>query len=318
MHTVVVLASDGVLPFELSIASKIFGSAEDCDGNALYEVVTCTPDGQPVRTAGDFTLGVVHDRSVVAEADTLVIPASPAHTRITSSDTLPADLAAALHLARPGTRLVSVCLASYVLAAAGLLDGRRATTHWRHTAHFQKAYPEVLVQQDVLYVDASGVLTSAGAAAGVDLCLHLVRQDHGSAVANAVARLCVVPPWREGGQAQFIDRPLPAERGASTSPTRAWAMSQLHRPIAVDELAAHARMSRRTFTRVFRSEVGQSAGEWLTQQRLNLARQLLEETDLSVDHVADQAGFGTAFSLRSHFRSALGTSPSAYRRTFHR
>ncbi|MEW2634201.1 helix-turn-helix domain-containing protein, partial [Streptomyces sp. NPDC048389] len=190
------------------------------------------------------------------------------------------------------------------------------TAHWNEAADFQRAFPQVEVDPGVLFVDDGDVLTAAGVAAGVDLCLHLVRRDHGSDVANRVARLCVVPPWREGGQAQFIERPVPQQTAATTSPTRAWALSRLGRPVSLAELAAHARMSVRTFSRRFREEVGMTPVQWLTQQRIDHARRLLETTDLPVDRVADESGFGTAASLRQHMAATVGVSPMTYRQTF--
>jgi transcriptional regulator GlxA family with amidase domain len=315
MHRVVVLALDGVYPFELSIPVRVFGTAAGPDGEPLYEVLTCSLDGNPVATSADFAVAVQHGAELIDRADTLVLPpfvCAPTGRR----DWLPDRLAAALRRVRPGTRIASICTASYVLAAAGLLDGRPATTHWNDAEHFQRTFPAVKVDADVLFVDDGEVLTAAGVASGVDLCLHIVRRDHGSAVANRVARLCVVPPWREGGQAQYIERPVPEPTSASTSPTRQWALSQLHRPITLAELAAHARMSVRTFSRRFRQEVGMTSGQWLTRQRVEHARRLLETTDLPVDRVAAEAGFGTAASLRQHLTEAVGVSPTAYRHTF--
>jgi transcriptional regulator GlxA family with amidase domain len=311
MHRVAVLALDGVIPFELSIPSRIFCAATTDDGGPLYEVVTCTVDGGPVRTAADFSISVAHDASVLATADTVVIP-SPEWT----GEPAP-GVAAALASVRPGTRMVSICLGAYVLAAVGLLDGRPATTHWMHSELFQSLFPRVRVNEDVLFVDDGDVLTSAGAAAGVDLCLHMVRRDHGSAVANVVARRCVVPPWRDGGQAQFVSRPVLEPTAATTASAREWALTRLSTVVGLDEWAAQAGMSRRTFTRRFRDEVGLSPGQWLTRQRVELARDLLETTELPVDVVAERAGFGTAAAMRHHLRSALGTSPMSYRRTFH-
>ncbi|MFI0898209.1 GlxA family transcriptional regulator [Streptomyces sp. NPDC020983] len=317
MHRVVVLALEGVIPFELGIPARIFGSALSPDGQPLYEVIACTLDGRPVNTDAGFAIAVEHDAKALATADTLVIPPSNALGVIRDEGRLPKSLARALELTRPDTRIVSICTASYVLAAAGLLDGRSATTHWKEAEHFQQTFPQVKVDQGVLFVDSGAILTSAGAAAGVDLCLHLVRGDHGSAVANQVARSCVVPPWRDGGQAQYIEQPVPEPSSATTAATRAWALDRLHQPLPLSELAAHARMSIRTFTRRFRAEVGMTPGHWLTTQRLDLARRLLETSDLSIDHVAQRAGFGSANSLRQHLRAAIGISPAAYRRTFH-
>jgi transcriptional regulator GlxA family with amidase domain len=273
--------------------------------------VTCTVDGGPVRTAADFSISVARDASVLATADTVVIP-SPMWNGV-----LAPEVAAALASVRPGTRLVSICLGAYVLAAAGLLDDRPATTHWMHSERFQSQFPRVRVNEDVLFVDDGDVLTSAGAAAGVDLCLHLVRRDHGSGVANVVARRCVVPPWRDGGQAQYVSRPVHEPSSATTAAAREWALTRLSSVVGLDEWAARAGMSRRTFTRRFRDEVGLSPGQWLTRQRVELARDLLETTDLPVDAVAGKAGFGTAAAMRHHLRSAVGTSPMGYRRTFH-
>lgn len=316
MHRVVVLAVDGVIPFELSLASRIFGTARDAGQRPLYEVLTCTLDGAPVATAADFSIAVAHDASVLATAHTVVIPASETMTKMTGPNALPPALAEALTLVRPETRIVSICLASYVLAAAGLLDGLPATTHWRHAADFQRLFPLIKVNPDVLFVDTGRILTSAGAAAGVDLCLHLVRRDHGSGIANHVARSCVVPPWRDGGQAQYVERPVPKVLDAGTAPTQAWALGRLEDPLRLEDLAAHAGMSRRTFTRRFRAEVGQSPGQWLTQQRLDLARHLLEHSQLPVDRIAKRSGFATATSLRQHLHRAIAVSPNAYRKTF--
>lgn len=316
MHHVVVLALDGVIPFELSLASRLFGAATDPEGRPLYEVVTCSVDGRPVRTGADFSISVEHDASVLAGADTVVIPASEHFVQVVDADALPRRAAEALARIRPDARIVGICTATFVLAAAGLLDGRAAATHWYQAARFQRLYPRVELDPDVLFVDTGRVLTSAGAAAGIDLILHLIRLDHGSKVANHAARRCVVPPQREGGQAQYVERPLPQSSDTGTSATRAWALERLHEPLQLADLAGHAGMSRRTFTRRFRAEVGLSPGQWLTQQRVDLARQLLEGSDLPVDRIAERAGFGTGATLRQHLHAVIGISPGAYRRTF--
>ncbi|MEE1789582.1 helix-turn-helix domain-containing protein [Streptomyces sp. BE308] len=320
-HRVVVLALDGLLPFELGIAQRIFGRSLGAEprnkGKKLYEVVTCSvrPPG-PVHTDADFTITVEHGPEALATADTVVIPASyelgPVHTE----GRLTEELAAAFALVRPGTRMVSICTGSYVLAAAGYLDGRPATTHWSSAEHFQRIFPNVRVDPDVLFIDDGDVLTSAGVAAGIDLCLHIVRRDHGAAVANEIARRTVVPPHRDGGQAQYIHRPVPEPQFATTTGARAWALGRLDRPILLRDMARQEAMSVRTFTRRFREEVGVSPGQWLAQQRVERARQLLESTDLSIDQVARDAGFGTATSLRQHLQAALGVPPTVYRRTF--
>ncbi|MER6628235.1 helix-turn-helix domain-containing protein [Streptomyces sp. NPDC000987] len=316
-HRVVVLALDGLLPFELGIPHRIFGRPRDSRGRPLYEVVTCSvrPPG-PVRTDADFSVMVEHGPQALATADTVVVPASYELGPVFEQGVLTEELAAALAHIRPGTRLASICTGVFVLAAAGCLDGRRATTHWAETEHLQRLFPKIDVDPDVLFVDDGDVLTSAGVAAGIDLCLHIVRRDHGTAVANEVARRTVVPPHRDGGQAQYIQRPVPDPQQATTTAARAWALGRLHEPIQLRDLAARESMSVRTFTRRFREEVGVSPGRWLAQQRVERARQLLESTDRSVDQIARDAGFGTAQSMRQHLQTALGVTPTAYRRTF--
>ncbi|MFF5673777.1 GlxA family transcriptional regulator [Streptomyces hygroscopicus] len=315
-HRVVVLALPGVIPFELGIPYRIFGKSRSSTGRRLYEVVTCTPEPGLVSTDADFPIAVDLGPETLAEADTIVVPASYELGPVHEEGRLTEPLAAALAHARPGVRWVSICTGCYVLAAAGLLDGRPATTHWSSVDHFQRLFPTVKVDPDVLFVDDGDVLTSAGVAAGIDLCLHLVRRDYGTAVANDVARRSVVPPHRDGGQAQYIRRPLPEPQQATTTAARAWALGRLDRPISLSELAAQEAMSVRTFTRRFREEVGVSPGQWLTRQRVERARHFLEDTDLSVDQVAREAGFGSPASLRQHFQAAVGVSPTAYRRTF--
>ncbi|MFF9066677.1 GlxA family transcriptional regulator [Streptomyces sp. NPDC014891] len=315
-HRVAVLALPGVPPFELGIPSRVFGSAEDADGRALYEVVICTADGAPVLSDAGFTVQPAAGPEALAAADTVVVPPTHAMPELGRGGPLPPEVAAAIAGIRPGTRLVSICTGSYVLAAAGLLDGRPATTHWNLAPEFRRAYPGVKLDDEVLFVDDGDVLTSAGVAAGVDLCLHMIRRDHGASVANRAARMCVVPPWRDGGQAQFIDRPVPEPTLASTTATRAWALEHLSEPLTLARLAEHARMSLRSFTRRFRDEVGSTPVQWLTAQRLELARQLLETTDLPIDLVAHRAGLGSGNSLRAHMRTAFGVSPAAYRRAF--
>ncbi|MFF0222850.1 GlxA family transcriptional regulator [Streptomyces sp. NPDC004629] len=316
-HRVVVLALDGLLPFELGIPHRVFGRPRDARGRHLYEVVTCSvrPPG-PVETDADFAVHVAHGPEALATADTVVVPASYELGPVYERGVLGEELAAALARVRPGTRLASICTGVYVLAAAGRLDGRPATTHWADAERFQRMFPKIKVDADVLFIDDGDVLTSAGVAAGIDLCLHLVRRDHGTAVANDVARRMVVPPHRDGGQAQYIHRPVPDPQLATTTAARAWALGRLDEPIQLRDLAEQEAMSVRTFTRRFREEVGVSPGQWLTQQRIERARHLLESTDLSVDQVARDAGFGTAQSMRQHLQTALGVTPTAYRRTF--
>ena len=307
---VVVLALDGVYPFELGIPSRILGAA---DGR--YEVLTCTVDGRPVRTSADFSITADHGPEVLETADTVVVAAMP-------PDRIPAELsgpvAAALARIPEHARVVSICTGAFVLAAAGLLDGRRATTHWAVSERFRRAFPRVALDPDVLFVEDGRFLTSAGAASGVDICLHLVRTDHGSALANFVARCCVVPPFRDGGQAQYVEAPVPILRRAGTDSLAAlvdWMVQHLHEELAVDDLARKAHMSPRTFARRFREATGVTPAKWVLAQRVGLAQQLLEQ-GLRVEQVARRSGFGSAATLRTAFARERGTSPSAYARCF--
>ncbi|MBM9505131.1 GlxA family transcriptional regulator [Actinacidiphila acididurans] len=316
-HHIAVFALDGVIPFELGIPLRIFGAARHPDDESpLYEIATCSLRPGPVRTDADFSIMVEHGLAALREADTVVFPASHELGPVYTQGLLTPPLVEAFGAIRPGARVVSICTGSFLLGAAGLLDGRPATTHWSSADLFQRLFPRIRVDPDVLYVDDGDVLTSAGVAAGVDLCLHIVRRDFGTAVANSIARRTVVPPHREGGQAQYIRRPLPEPRLATTEKARAWALDRLDQPLTLRQMADREAMSVRTFTRRFREEVGMSPGQWLTQQRVEHARQLLESTGLGIDQVAQRAGFGTAASMRQHLQAALGVSPTAYRRTF--
>lgn len=315
-HRVAVLALDGAVAFELGIPSRIFtNSTADEQGRPRYVASTCTMDGGPVRTTAGFRALPDHGPEALEQADTIVVPGIRGGSAM-ENGTIEPELALLLRRISPRTRIMSICTGAFVLAAAGLLDGRPATTHWRHTDRFRRLFPQVRLDPDVLFVDDGAVLTSAGGAAGIDLCLHVVRSDHGSEIANRTARASVVAPWRDGGQSQFIERPVPAVGQATTAPTRAWALTRLDRDIELPHLAAHARMSVRTFTRRFREETGSSATRWLLQQRIERARHLLETTDLPIDVVATRSGFGTAASLRQHLHATLGVAPSTYRRTF--
>jgi transcriptional regulator GlxA family with amidase domain len=316
-HAIAVFVRHGLLPIEVGIVHRMFSQARSAEGDALYELLTCTLEPGAIRTDADFTIDVVYGPEALDEADTVVVPASDEdYDPLPGGGRLSSALADAFSRIRPGTRVASICTGSFVLAAAGLLEGRRATTHWRSTDDFRELFPTVRLDPDVLYTDEGDVLTAAGVASGIDLCLHMIRRDHGAAVANEVARGTVVSPHRDGGQAQFIQRPVPEPNYASTGTARAWALEHLDRPIQVKELAAREHMSVRTFTRRFRQEVGLSPGQWLVHHRIERARHLLEETDLSVEEIAAEAGFGTTASLRQHLRATLGLSPSAYRRTF--
>jgi transcriptional regulator GlxA family with amidase domain len=315
MHRVTVLLLPPVVGFDATIAPTLFGQAQGPDGEPLYEVTVCSLDDGSVPSIGGFAMIATAGPEALAAADTVVIPGTrypPARL----DGTLAPEVRAALHTIRPGTRLVSICTGAFVLAAAGLLDGRPATTHWRFADTLRALFPSVRVDENVLFVDDGDVLTSAGLAAGIDLCLHIIRSDHGTQVANEVARYCVVPPWREGGQAQFIDRHLPVADHASTAATREWALAHLDEPLTVQALARHAHMSPRTFNRRFRAETGEAPGSWIRNRRIDRARELLESRNLPVDEVARLSGLGTGGNLRHHLRRGVGMSPSSYRKVY--
>jgi transcriptional regulator GlxA family with amidase domain len=315
VHRIAVLLLPPVVGFDATIPPMLFTNATDADGQPLYEVVTCALTREPVEAVTGFAVLPEAGPEALASADTVVIPGTrypPARV----DGVLPADVSAALATIRPGTRLVSICTGAFVLAAAGLLDGRPATTHWKFADDLRRLHPRVRVDENVLFVDDGDVLSSAGLAAGIDLCLHIIRSDHGAQVANAVARYCVVPPWREGGQAQFIDRQVPANDHFSTAATREWALRHLDEELTVQRLARHAKMSARTFNRRFREETGQAPGAWIRSRRLDRARELLESQDFSVDEVARISGLGSGGNLRHHLRRGVGMSPSSYRKVY--
>ena len=312
LHRVVAVAFDGMAPFELGIVVEVFGLPRPELGVPWYELTVCSPDRGRLRAVGGFTLSVPHGVEAIEAADTVIVPAWPR-----AGEPVPAGLVRALRGAHArGTRMVSICSGAFVLAAAGLLDGRRAATHWRYADRLRAEHPAVEVDDGVLYVDDGDVLTSAGSAAGIDLCLHIVRTDHGSAVANQVARRLVVAPHREGDQAQFIDRPVPAAGDDRLGPALEWALEHLAEPITVADMAARAFMSVRTFTRQFHRATGTSPMAWLIEQRVKASAARLETTDDPVEWVGRGAGFPTPASYRRHFRRVLGVSPSQYRRAF--
>jgi transcriptional regulator GlxA family with amidase domain len=306
MHRLVALAVARVVAFDLSIAAQIFGRADE----GLYSFAVCTAaPGAVATTTPAFALLVEQGLAALERADTVLVPGFEPATA-----PLPGPVLDALRAADArGARLVSICTGAFALAAAGVLDGRRATTHWRDAAALAERFPRVQVAPDVLYIDEGRVLTSAGVAAGIDLCLHLVRRDHGAEAGNRIARRMVVAPQREGGQAQFLERPVPARPQDGLASTRAWALERLDRPLTVRELARHANYSERTFARRFRAETGTTPHQWLIAQRLLEARRLLETSELPVEAIARRCGLGTAAALRQSFRRATHTTPSAYR-----
>ncbi|MFF4219481.1 helix-turn-helix domain-containing protein [Streptomyces nondiastaticus] len=307
--TVALAVTDGMLHFELSVAYEVFGDSLPGGAGPDYRVVVCGPGAVRV---GRFTLEPDYGLDHLRRAGTVIVPAWA-----DVDEDPPADLVDAVRAAHEaGARVVSFCTGAFVLAAAGLLDGRRATTHWVHTEALAARYPRVEVDPDVLYVDNGSVLTSAGKAAAMDLCLHLVRLDHGSSTANALARRLVVPPHRPGGQAQFVTTPVPAQGNHPLAELLPWVSERLDRPLTVEDLARQARMSSRHLGRHFRSVTGTTPLQWLLAQRVRHAQELLETTEDSVDAIAAATGMGTATTLRRHFNRAVGVPPDTYRRTF--
>jgi transcriptional regulator GlxA family with amidase domain len=312
VRSVAAVVLGGVSPFELGIVCEVFGTDRRADGFPAYEFTLCSPDGDPVRTSSGFDVTPGADLGPLATADLIAVPAHPMDRPI------PDALGAALRAATArGAYVVSLCSGAFVLAEAGLLDGRACTTHWRYVDDLARRFPLARVQLNSLYVEDGPVLTSAGTAAGIDACLHLVRRMHGSAVATKLARRMVVPPHRSGGQAQYVEHPVPVTPDAPTlEPLLTWLATNLQRPTPVEELAARVHMAPRTFARRFRAETGTTPHEWITGQRVLAARALLEETDLGVDAVAVRAGFRDAAVLRHHFSRRVGATPHAYRSMF--
>ncbi|MEU6302508.1 helix-turn-helix domain-containing protein [Streptomyces chartreusis] len=308
-NSIALAVTEGMLHFELSLAYEVFGSAPDGVGVPWYDVEVC---GTGTVRVGRFRLEADQGLDRLRHADTVIVPGW-----VDVDVDPPADLVDAVRAAHEaGARVASLCTGAFVLAAAGLLDDRRATTHWAHTDVLAERFPRVAVDPDVLYVDNGSVLTSAGKAAAMDLCLHLVRLDHGSSVANAVARRLVVPPHRAGGQAQFVAAPVPSRDDHPLAALLPWAIERLDRPLTVEDLARRAGMSSRHLGRHFRAVTGTTPLQWLLIQRIRRAQELLENTDDGVDAVAAATGMGTATTLRRHFNRTLGVPPDAYRRTF--
>jgi transcriptional regulator GlxA family with amidase domain len=313
MHTVAVLALDRVIPFDLATPLEVFPRTRLPDGRPAYQVRVCAE--QPEVDTGTFVLRAPWGLDGLTNADTVIVPGIADLTA-----PLPPAVGNALRAAADhGTRIASICTGAFPLAAAGLIDGLRATTHWMAADQLAKAYPTVDVDPNVLYVDNGQILTSAGAAAGLDLCLHMIRRDHGSAVAAHAARLSVMPLEREGGQAQFIahDHVLaPAPRGSALEPLFTWLQDNLHRPLTLDDLAERAGTSTRTLMRHFREQTGTSPLQWLHRSRIRQAQHLLEATDHSVERIGAQVGFGSPTAFRDRFRRSVGVSPQSYRRAF--
>ncbi|NBM15371.1 helix-turn-helix domain-containing protein [Streptomyces sp. GC420] len=315
LRNVAVALVDGVSPFELGVICEVFGLDRSEEGLPVYDFAVCAAEGPGAvgTRSGTFTISVPHGLDRLDEADLIAIPAGQRFEERPYPEPLMDALRRAVDR---GARVLSVCSGAFMLGAAGLLDDRDCTTHWRHAAELVRRHPRARVNPDVLYVDSGSVITSAGTAAGIDACLHIVRQEHGIKVANAIARRMVVPPHRDGGQAQYIDRPLPSSPCDTVGETLAWMERHLDEEITVERLAARALMSPRTFARRFQQETGTTPYRWLLRQRVLLAQQLLEATDETVDAIAGRAGFGNAAAMRHQFLRTLGTTPNAYRRTF--
>ncbi|MGW2183715.1 GlxA family transcriptional regulator [Streptomyces sp. NPDC001732] len=314
MTVVAILALDGVVPFELSVPGQIFGTANEAIGRTHYEVRVCAP-GRRVATPaayGGFHLTTDWDLEALAEADTVVIPGHAGFL-----DDPPATVIAALRTAAEnGARLASVCVGAFTLAATGLLDGHRATTHWQHAAELAERHPAVDVDGSSLYIDNGPLITSAGVAAALDLCLHLVRRDLGAALAATTARRTVMPLQRDGGQSQFIEHPDPTSRDTTLQPVLHWMEAHLHEQLTLDDIARHAAMSVRSLNRHFRTQTSTTPLQWLLRARVHRARELLETTAIPIERIATETGFGAPSTFRQHFARHTGTSPQAYRAAF--
>ncbi|MET3462483.1 GlxA family transcriptional regulator [Variovorax atrisoli] len=314
-ETVAVVAFDGISPFHLSVPCMVFGEDRTDAGASRFRVQVCASEPGELRTNAGFSLVVPHGLEAIRRARIVVVPS----WRDDCSAAPPALIRALQAAHRRGATVMGLCLGAFVLAEAGLLDGRPATTHWKLAPAFAKQYPKVKLQPEVLYVEDGNVLTSAGTVAGIDCCLHLLRVRYGAETANRAARRMVVAPHRQGGQAQYIEQPVPAAAERDRlAPLLEWLGRHLDRPHDLDDLARRALMSRRNFTRRFRESTGTTVGQWMQNQRLALAQRLLETTDHPVERIATGAGFGSAVSLRKHFVSAFKLSPTAYRQQFSR
>jgi transcriptional regulator GlxA family with amidase domain len=312
LKNVVVVVPRVVEPFELAILCEVFGTDRSDDGLPRYEFAVVAAEPGPVRTSIGFTIDVPHDLARLEQAD-LIAVAPPGSTVMDS----PPELLDALRKAVDrGARVLSACTGAFILGAAGLLDGRPCTTHWRHAEELQRQFPDAQVNPDVLFVDDGSVLTSAGSGTAIDLALYVVRQSDGAAVANAIARRMVVPPQREGGQRQFVETKVPTTDANTLEPLLTWMLANLGQEMSVESLAARVHLSPRTFARRFRAETGATPHSWLTAQRVMLAQRLLEDSGHGIETIADLAGFGSSAILRHHFLRRVGTTPQAYRRTF--
>jgi len=317
LTNVAAVVLNGFEAFELGVVAEVFGTDRTSDGLPGYDFAIVAGEPGPLRSSAGFVMAAPEGLDRLDAADLVaVLPAGD--DRCECADWPEPMLAALRGAVDRGAQVLSVCTGAFALGAAGLLDGRACTTHWRHAALLARMYPAAKVDPSVLYVDDEPVITSAGTASGIDACLYLVRKDQGSRVANAIARRMVVPPHRDGGQAQYVDMPIGESDCDTLGEVIEWMQRNLHRLVTVDGLARLAAMSPRTFARRFVQETGTTPQRWLTSQRILLAQQLLEDTDETIDLIADRAGFGNAATFRHHFRGWRGTTPASYRRAFRR
>ncbi|MGW3662590.1 helix-turn-helix domain-containing protein [Streptomyces sp. NPDC005141] len=314
LNNVAAVLLDGVHPFELGVVCEVFGLDRSDEGLPVYEFAVVSAEGPTLGThVAGFTVSTPYGLDRLEEADLVVVPAGDTY----AVRGYPPELLAALRrVVDRGARVLSVCSGVFALGAAGLLDGRRCAVHWQQVDELARQYPRAIIEPDVLYVDEDPVITSAGTAAGIDACLHIVRKEQGPEVANTIARRMVVPPHRDGGQAQYIERPLPRSRCDTVGEVLVWMQRHLDEEMTVEQLAARAHMASRTFARRFQQETGTTPYRWILRQRVLLVQELLEATDETMDAIAGRAGFGNAAALRHQFVRSLGTTPQAYRRTF--
>jgi transcriptional regulator GlxA family with amidase domain len=312
LQTIAVVLIDGMAPFEFGVVCEVFGIDRTEEGVPAFDFRVCGErPGEPLQANVGVQVTPQHGLDALADADLVALPAATIR-----DDYPPAVLEAVRAAHARGATLLTVCSGAFLLGATGLLDGRRCTTHWRHADHLARRFPSVVVDPDVLFVDDGDIITSAGTAAGIDACLHLVRRELGSAVANVIARRMVVPPQRDGGQRQYVQMPVPECRADGLDPVLTWMLDNLAEDHSVASLAARAQMSERTFARRFVAETGTTPHRWLSTQRVLHARRLLEETQLGLETIARQCGFGTSALLRHHFHRVVGVAPNDYRRTF--
>jgi AraC family transcriptional activator FtrA len=318
LHRVAALVLEPMAAFEYAVAAEVFGLDRSEDGVPKFDFITAGAEaGTPVAMMTGGAVVPTHAWADAVDADLVILPASEVQSGVVPGGGYPEELLDTVRSAHArGATILTICSGAFVLAATGLLDGKKATTHWRHLDHFKERFPAVDVTMDVLFVDNGSLITGAGTAAGIDACLHLVRRELGASIATKIARRMVVPPQRDGGQRQYVDIPFPECTADSLQPVLAHMIENLHEPHSVPSLASRAMMSERTFARRFAAEVGTTPHKWLLQQRVLRARELLERSDASVERVATEVGFSSAALLRSHFQTLVGTSPQRYRAAF--